>query len=98
MSTFLHSLAALARARSRPVFFSTRSRFQSCHRAEVQCGSCLQVDVTLSGHDHKYERTCPVYKKNCLPYDANGTAGGPTHVVRPPFCAAFVACHEPENL
>lgn len=46
---------------------------------------CLQVDVTLSGHDHKYERTCPVYKRNCLPYDANGTAGGPTHVVRSPL-------------
>ena len=41
----------------------------------------MQVDVTLSGHDHKYERTCPVFKKMCLPYDGNGTAGGPIHVV-----------------
>ncbi len=41
----------------------------------------MQVDVTLSGHDHKYERTCPVFKKTCLAYDKNGTAGGPIHVV-----------------
>ncbi|EIE21772.1 Metallo-dependent phosphatase [Coccomyxa subellipsoidea C-169] len=25
-----------------------------------------QVDLTLAGHDHKYERTCSVYKKTCL--------------------------------
>lgn len=27
---------------------------------------CVQVDLTLAGHDHKYERTCPVYKRTCL--------------------------------
>ena len=43
---------------------------------------CMQVDVTFAGHDHKYERTCPVYMKSCLAYDGNGTAGGPMHVVR----------------
>ncbi len=26
----------------------------------------VQVDLTLAGHDHKYERTCSVYKKTCL--------------------------------
>ena len=41
----------------------------------------MQVDVTLSGHDHKYERTCPVYKKTCLDLDANGSATAPVHVV-----------------
>ncbi|KAK9918496.1 hypothetical protein WJX75_004496 [Coccomyxa subellipsoidea] len=40
-----------------------------------------QVDLSLAGHDHKYERTCPVYKKTCLQHDANGTSSGPTHVV-----------------
>ena len=41
----------------------------------------MQVDVTLSGHDHKYERTCPVYKKTCLDLDANGSATAPVPVV-----------------
>jgi hypothetical protein len=36
-----------------------------------------QVDVTFSGHDHKYERTCPVYKKRCLDLDANSSATAP---------------------
>lgn len=40
-----------------------------------------QVDLTMAGHDHIYERTCPVYKKNCLHFDGNGTAWGPVHVV-----------------
>lgn len=40
-----------------------------------------QVDVTFSGHDHKYERTCPVYKKRCLDLDANSSATAPVHVV-----------------
>jgi hypothetical protein len=32
-----------------------------------RCERCaVQVDLTLAGHDHKYERTCPVYKKTCL--------------------------------
>lgn len=35
----------------------------------------------MAGHDHIYERTCPVYKKNCLHFDGNGTAWGPVHVV-----------------
>ncbi|CAL8471735.1 g11277 [Coccomyxa elongata] len=39
-----------------------------------------QVDLTLAGHDHKYERTCPVYKKTCL-QERNGSASSPTHVV-----------------
>ncbi len=39
------------------------------------------MDLTLAGHDHIYERTCPVYKKNCLQFDGNGTAWGPVHVV-----------------
>ena len=56
-----------------------------CMRAEVtfdKITNCMQVDVTFAGHDHKYERTCPVYMKSCLAYDGNGTAGGPMHVVR----------------
>lgn len=31
----------------------------------------MQVDLTLAGHDHKYERTCPVYKKTCLQVFSN---------------------------
>nr|QOL01233.1 putative extracellular protein TR9_041a [Trebouxia lynnae] len=40
-----------------------------------------QVDVTFHGHDHIYERTCPVYKKICQANNADGSAGGPVHVV-----------------
>ncbi|DBB10212.1 TPA: hypothetical protein ACH3X3_001785 [Trebouxia sp. C0006] len=40
-----------------------------------------QVDVTFHGHDHIYERTCPVYKKICQDTNSDGSAGGPMHVV-----------------
>ncbi|KAK9824258.1 hypothetical protein WJX72_008984 [[Myrmecia] bisecta] len=40
------------------------------------------VDLTLHGHDHIYERTCPIYRRNCLGYDeADGTAKAPVNVV-----------------
>lgn len=40
-----------------------------------------QVDLTLHGHDHIYERTAPVYKETILGTDANGTSNAPVHVV-----------------
>ena len=41
----------------------------------------MQVDVTFHGHDHVYERTCPVYNGTCQPNLAGGSLGGPVHVV-----------------
>lgn len=41
----------------------------------------FQVDLTWHGHDHIYERTCPVYKKLCQGTNADGTNAGPVHVV-----------------
>ncbi len=35
----------------------------------------------LAGHDHIYERTCPVYKQTCVNYNSDGSARGPVHVV-----------------
>lgn len=40
-----------------------------------------QVDMTWHGHHHSYQRTCPVYKERCLPFNADGTAAGPVHLV-----------------
>lgn len=41
----------------------------------------VQVDVTFHGHDHVYERTCPVYNGTCQSPLADGSLGGPVHVV-----------------
>lgn len=40
-----------------------------------------QVDFTLAGHVHLYERSCPVYKKTCMPANVDGSAGGTVHAV-----------------
>lgn len=37
--------------------------------------------MTFHGHDHVYERTCPVYNGTCQPNLADGSLGGPVHVV-----------------
>ena len=37
--------------------------------------------MTWHGHHHSYQRTCPVYQERCLPYNEDGTAGGPVHLV-----------------
>lgn len=39
------------------------------------------VDVTLQGHHHSYQRTCPAYRGECVDYDADGVARGPVHLV-----------------
>lgn len=39
------------------------------------------VDMTWQGHNHAYQRTCPVYNNTCLGYDEQtGVARGPIHV------------------
>jgi hypothetical protein len=38
------------------------------------------VDMTLFGHTHWYSRSCPLYKRNCVEPDANGTNLAPVHV------------------
>ena len=39
------------------------------------------VDMTWTGHNHSYQRTCPVLGGACVGYAADGTAKGPVHVV-----------------
>ena len=38
------------------------------------------VDMTWQGHNHAYQRTCPVYNNTCVGYDAEGVARAPIHV------------------
>lgn len=40
-----------------------------------------KVDLTWHGHHHSYQRTCPVYREQCLGYREDGTARGPVHMV-----------------
>ena len=46
---------------------------------ELVCG--MQVDLTWHGHDHVYERTCPVFRSECQPANADGSQSAPIHVV-----------------
>ncbi|NJO23600.1 MAG: AMP-binding protein [Sphingomonadales bacterium] len=39
------------------------------------------VDVTLHGHHHSYQRTCPVVAGECVGYGEDGVANGPVHLV-----------------
>jgi acid phosphatase type 7 len=39
------------------------------------------VDLTLHGHHHSYQRTCPVYKGKCKGHDKHGTPKAPIHLV-----------------
>ena len=39
------------------------------------------VDLTLHGHHHDYQRTCPIYKGECVGYHDDGTAKGTVHLV-----------------
>jgi hypothetical protein len=42
----------------------------------------FQVDLTLHGHHHTYQRTCPMYNGTCLGFDERtGHAMGPVHLV-----------------
>lgn len=47
----------------------------------MRCCTVLQVDLTWHGHDHIYERTCPVYKSICQQPNADGSLSAPIHVV-----------------
>ncbi|KAL6748336.1 Metallo-dependent phosphatase-like protein [Haematococcus lacustris] len=40
-----------------------------------------KVDLTLAGHHHTYQRTCPMANSQCVGYDSTGAARGPVHVV-----------------
>ena len=42
---------------------------------------CCSVNVVFAGHDHIYERTCPVFRQICQPGNADGSQGGPMYVV-----------------
>jgi acid phosphatase type 7 len=39
------------------------------------------VDITLHGHHHSYQRTCPVFKGECVGQDSNGVLKAPVHLV-----------------
>lgn len=41
----------------------------------------VQVDMTWHGHHHSYQRSCPMFREHCIPFNADGTAGGPIHLV-----------------
>jgi Calcineurin-like phosphoesterase len=56
------------------------------------------VDVTLHGHHHSYQRTCPVYKEECVGLGDDGVPRGPVHLVigtciRCSICAACTLVH-----
>lgn len=40
-----------------------------------------KVDLTWHGHHHSYQRTCPVYREQCMGYREDGTARAPVHMV-----------------
>ncbi|KAK9800257.1 hypothetical protein WJX73_008466 [Symbiochloris irregularis] len=74
----------------RPIYTSSVSGRE--HQSDIVVASDLrsamedlfftyQVDLTLSGHVHLYERTCPVFRKTCVPDAADGSAGAPVHAV-----------------
>ncbi|KAL3138574.1 hypothetical protein ABBQ32_006345 [Trebouxia sp. C0010 RCD-2024] len=39
-----------------------------------------QVDMTWFGHTHWYTRSCPVYKRQCIPAAADGSQRAPVHL------------------
>ncbi|GIL96226.1 hypothetical protein Vretimale_2087 [Volvox reticuliferus] len=39
------------------------------------------VDMTLQGHHHSYQRTCPLYRGACQKNNDDGTATAPLHLV-----------------
>lgn len=40
-----------------------------------------RVDLTLHGHHHSYQRTCPIINGTCKGFDSEGVAKAPVHVV-----------------
>ena len=41
----------------------------------------LQVDLTLQGHHHTYQRTCALYRGACQPPRPDGSQTAPVHLV-----------------
>lgn len=39
------------------------------------------VDLTLHGHHHSYQRTCPIFENECQGYGSDGVAHAPLHLV-----------------
>jgi len=39
------------------------------------------VDLTLHGHHHSYQRTCPAFEGRCRGVGADGSAAAPVHLV-----------------
>ena len=39
------------------------------------------VDLTLTGHHHSYQRSCPVVASKCIPPRADGSNAAPVHLV-----------------
>ena len=57
----------------------------------------LQVDLTLHGHHHSYQRSCPFYKGQCQPDNEDGSASAPVHVVIGHAGAGLCFNTEPEK-
>lgn len=40
-----------------------------------------RVDLTWHGHHHSYQRTCPLFRHQCMPPHADGSQAAPVHLV-----------------
>ncbi len=40
-----------------------------------------KVDLTISGHHHSWQRTCPVLNSTCVTRRADGSAAAPVHLI-----------------
>lgn len=82
----LHSqnLRALHCKRCQGAHGSRQALLQLCTKALRQLSLIIPVTATAAaaaaGHHHSYQRTCPVYRKQCR-YNAHGGPAGTVHVV-----------------
>lgn len=63
----------------RPMYISTKTESHSARHMRKELEDVLhkhKVDLALWGHNHSYQRSCPVYKETCVP-----EGHGVTHVV-----------------
>lgn len=70
-----------------PVTVKGRTGVKQCPAARL-CAArvhtdrfSLQVDMTWHGHHHSYQRTCALYKGECVPPNRDGSQAAPVHLV-----------------
>lgn len=71
----------------RPLYCSVQNLSEDCAKEDSKVRKNLEdiiftggVDLVISGHEHNYERTYPVYKKRVLAYNYKN-APGPVHLI-----------------